>query len=67
MSKDKQTDYYFNPHPLPSREEICKKNETDGLNPIERFLYDNEPAGEIDSKIFRQQLQHAFTYIIGLI
>jgi len=51
--------------PLPSHEIICEKKERrEKLTPIEIFIHDQEP---MDGGEWREQLQQAFAYIIGLV
>lgn len=39
------------------------KNGEDSLNPIERFILDNEPAGIEDEQKFRKQLYDIILYL----
>lgn len=34
------------------------------LNPLERFIYENEPAGKSDTK-FRKELREMLNYVVG--
>jgi hypothetical protein len=49
---------------LPTYGEIDAKVE-DGflLNPLEQFIYDNEPAGEYDEHAFREGLAAAIEWV----
>ena len=50
---------------LPTWREIFQKvNEKEKLDPVEEFIYDNEPAGLTDAKEFRMGLLKAL-YFFG--
>lgn len=47
---------------IPTYEELEEKDEGQ-LNPLEIFVINNEPAVEIDAKVFREQLQGLVDWI----
>jgi hypothetical protein len=55
-----------NEYKLPLWEDIVQKRylQKDILTPLEEFLYDNEPSGEGENILFRDQLQAAIEYAL---
>jgi len=48
---------------LPSWDALAKKNFAE-LNPLERLIYNNEPAGVQNSDLFRRELSEAIKYLM---
>jgi len=50
---------------LPRYDEIRRKQENGfELDPLEKFIYENEPAGEKAEKEFRQELKKLVEFLI---
>ena len=48
---------------LPNWEECKQKIESEETNPIERFIFNNEPAGNEAEKTFRHELSELIFYV----
>lgn len=48
---------------LPTYEEAERAVESGTAGPIDVFIYNNEPAGEVDEKMFRDQLQEVLNFL----
>jgi hypothetical protein len=49
---------------IPTYDESMKRCGTLKETPVERFIYENEPAGEDASKEFREQLQELVDFLL---
>ena len=49
---------------LPDYWGIAEKPECNDLNPLEHFIWYNEPADDDQAKVFRKELEDAIKYVI---